>query len=214
MQITSYRQIKPLYGKQPKQLVIFLHGLGADENDLIGLAQEFNDLLPDAHFISPNAPFLCDMAPYGYQWFSLQDRNADAMHQGIKRSAPILEKFIEERLKEFDLEYKDLILIGFSQGTMMSLHLAPRLPKSISAVIGYSGALLKPNLLKDEVKSHPKTLLIHGSIDEIVNAQELTAAKNALNAANIPVDSHLLSNLGHAIDMRGIEKARNFLKNL
>src|SRR5947208_8561128 len=112
----------PVAGGKPRQLVILLHGLGADGNDLIGLAPVLARLLPDAEFVSPNAPFPCDMAPYGYQWFSLQDRSPEAILGGVRASAPILDAFIDDLLAARGLEEKDLALVGFSQGTMMSLY--------------------------------------------------------------------------------------------
>src|SRR6266581_6424649 len=105
----------PLAGGQPRRLVILLHGLGADGNDLIGLAQYWARLLPDAEFLSPNAPFPCDMAPYGYQWFSSQDRSPEAVLAGVRAAAPVLDAFIDEALKERDLADSELALVGFSQ---------------------------------------------------------------------------------------------------
>src|SRR5690606_32458213 len=114
---------------KPKQLIIFLHGVGADGNDLIGLAYELAKHLPDAHFLSPNAPEPFDMAPFGYQWFSLQQYVTQSMElafeqagkfEGAKHAAPPLNAFIDAQLKRFDLTEKDLLLFGFSQGCMMA----------------------------------------------------------------------------------------------
>src|SRR5215212_6641567 len=116
----------PLAGGRPRKLVILLHGLGADGNDLIGLQQYWGRLLPDAEFISPNAPFPCDMAPYGYQWFSVQDRTPTAVLAGVRAAAPSLDAFIDEELQKRDLTASDAVLVGFSQGTMMSLFVGLR----------------------------------------------------------------------------------------
>src|ERR1700739_3035938 len=111
----------PPSGGRPSRLVILLHGLGADGNDLIGLAPYWARLLPTAEFLSPNAPFPCDMAAYGYQWFSSQERSPEAVMGGVRPAAPILDAFIDEALAARELTDSDLALVGFSQGTMMAL---------------------------------------------------------------------------------------------
>ena len=116
----------PASGGKPSRLVVLLHGLGADGNDLIGLAPYWASLLPEAEFLSPNAPFPCDMAPYGYQWFSAQDRSPAAVLAGVRAAAPMLDAFIDEALAERGLGDGELALVGFSQGTMMSLFVGLR----------------------------------------------------------------------------------------
>src|SRR5436190_723186 len=120
----------PLSGGKPRRLVILLHGLGADGNDLIGLQQRWGRVVPDAEFISPNAPFPCDMAPYGYQWFSVQDRTPAALLAGLRAAVPSLDAFIDEELQKRGLTEADTVLVGFSQGTMMSLYIGRRLPQT------------------------------------------------------------------------------------
>src|SRR5437773_1703526 len=112
----------PVAGGQPRRLVILLHGLGADGNDLIGLQQYWGRLVPDAEFVSPNAPFPCDMAGYGYQWFSVQDRTSVAMLAAVRAAAPLLDGFIDEELQKGGFDEGDTALVGFSQGTMMALY--------------------------------------------------------------------------------------------
>src|ERR1700751_203451 len=112
---------QPVSGGRPTRLVLLLHGLGADGNDLIGLAPYWARLLPTAEFLSPNAPFPCDMAPYGYQWYSSQDRAPEAALAGVRAAAPILDAFIDEALATRGLDESDFALVGFSQGTVMSL---------------------------------------------------------------------------------------------
>src|SRR5690242_18353856 len=135
---------KPASGGAPRQLVILLHGLGADGNDLIGLAPYWAPLLPDAEFVAPDAPFPCDMAPFGRQWFSLQDRSPLAILAGVRAAAPILDVFIDEALKARNLDESRLALVGFSQGTMMSLYVGLRRAKALAGIVGFSGALLGP----------------------------------------------------------------------
>src|SRR5207248_8523125 len=112
---------RPVAGGKPRRLVILLHGLGADGNDLIGLQQYWGRLVPDAEFISPNAPFPCDMAPYGYQWFSVQDRSPATVLAGVRAAAPMLDGFIDGELQKRGFDESDTALVGFSQGTMMAL---------------------------------------------------------------------------------------------
>ena len=119
----------PASGGKPKQLVILLHGLGADGSDLIGLAPYWAQLLPEAEFVSPNAPFPCDMGPFGHQWFSVQDRAPATVLAGVRAAAPILDAFIDDLLTERGLASGSLAIVGFSQGTMMSLFVALRRPQ-------------------------------------------------------------------------------------
>ena len=158
----------PAAGGKPRRLVILLHGLGADGNDLIGLAPYWARLLPDAEFLSPNAPFPCDMAPYGYQWFSSQDRSREAVLGGVRAAAPILDAFIDEALAERGLADSDLALVGFSQGTMMSLFVGLRRDEPVAGIVGFSGRLLAPDLLASELRSRPPILLVHGTEDPLV----------------------------------------------
>lgn len=194
-----------------KQLVILLHGLGADGNDLFGLVPYFTDNLPDAHFISPNAPFPCDMAPYGRQWFSLMVREETPILAGLRNAEPILNDFIDNKLKGLGLEDKDLAIIGFSQGTMLALHTALRRAKPIGGVLGYSGALVAPHLLKDEIKSHPPICLVHGEEDEVVPFDAFSQAISVLQKLGENVQGYSREGLGHGIDPAGMQIGRKFL---
>src|SRR5919202_3684880 len=132
----------PRAGKAPEQVVVLLHGVGADGRDLIELAPLLSEHLPNAAFYAPDAPFPCDMAPYGRQWFSLQDRRPQALLRGVRTVAPMLDQFIDSLLERHGLDARRLALVGFSQGTMLSLYAAPRRSQPVGAVLGYSGALL------------------------------------------------------------------------
>src|SRR5258705_6468644 len=142
----------PASGGRPSRLVILLHGLGADGNDLIGLAPYWARLLPTAEFVSPNAPFPCDMAPYGYQWFSAQDRSPATVLAGVRAAAPLLDSFIDDALAERGLDDSDLALVGFSQGTMMSLFVGLRRAKPVAGIVGFSGRVLAADLLAGELR--------------------------------------------------------------
>jgi phospholipase/carboxylesterase len=201
----------PASGGKATSLVILLHGLGADGQDLIDLAQHLGPVLPDTAFVAPNAPEPCDMAPYGYQWFSVQDRTPSVIAAGVDRSAPVLSQFIEGELAKRGLDAGRLALVGFSQGTMMSLHVGPRLHPGPAAIVGFSGRLIAPQRLAAEKRSNPPTLLIHGDADEVVPFDSLAAGVAGLTAAGLPVEGVRRPGLGHGIDEPGLEAAARFL---
>jgi len=190
-----------------------LHGLGADGNDLIGLAPYWASLLPTAEFLSPNAPFPCDMAPYGYQWFSVQDRSPATVLAGVRASAPLLQSFIDDALAQRALDDADLALVGFSQGTMMSLFVGLRRNRPVAGILGFSGRLLAPELLASELSSRPRTLLVHGTDDPLVPFESLAAAETALKAAAVPVETLICEGIAHSIDENGLRRGGAFLKD-
>ncbi len=204
----------PASGGKPKRLVILLHGLGADGNDLIGLAPYWAPLLPEAEFVSPNAPFPCDMAPYGYQWFSSQDRSPAAILAGVRAASPILDAFIDEALAERGFGDGDLALVGFSQGTMMSLFVGLRRSRPVAGILGYSGRLLAPELLANELRSRPRTFLVHGTEDPLVPYASLAAAETALTGAGVPVETLSCPGIGHSIDEEGLRRGGQFLRDV
>jgi len=204
----------PASGGRPSRLVILLHGLGADGNDLIGLAPYWASLLPTAEFLSPNAPFPCDMAPYGYQWFSAQDRSPTAVLAGVRASAPVLQAFIDDALADRGLDDADLALVGFSQGTMMSLFVGLRRPRSVAGIVGFSGRLLAPELLAEELRSRPRLLLIHGTDDPLVPYESLAIAEAALESADVQVETLTCNGIGHSIDENGLRRGGSFLKDV
>jgi phospholipase/carboxylesterase len=201
----------PLSGGAPRRLVILLHGLGADGNDLIGLQQYWGRLLPDAEFVSPNAPFPCDMGPYGYQWFSVQDRTPQAVLAGVRAAAPILDAFIDGELQKRGLSDSDAALVGFSQGTMISLYVGLRRERELAGILGYSGRLIAPELLSSEMRSRPRTLLIHGTEDPLVPFDSLAHAEAALKQAGVPVETLACYGIEHSISPEGLESGGRFL---
>jgi phospholipase/carboxylesterase len=204
----------PVAGGKPRRLVILLHGLGADGNDLIGLQQYWGRLLPDAEFVSPNAPFPCDMAGYGYQWFSVQDRTPAAMLAGVRAAAPILDAYIDEELQKRGLTENDAALVGFSQGTMMSLFVGLRRERQLAGILGYSGRLIAPDLLADELRSRPPVLLVHGTKDSMVPFDSLAMAETALKAAAVPVETLACPGIEHSIDPEGLQRGGRFLRQV
>jgi len=204
----------PASGGRPSRLVILLHGLGADGNDLIGLAPYWATLLPTTEFVSPNAPFPCDMAPYGYQWFSAQDRSPAAVLAGVRAAAPFLDAFIDDALAKRRLDDADLALVGFSQGTMMSLYVGLRRSRPVAGIVGFSGRLLAPELLASELRSRPRTLLVHGTDDPLVPYESLAAAETALTDIGVPVETLTCAGVGHSIDESGLRRGGSFLKDV
>ncbi len=203
---------EPAAGGPAHQLVILLHGVGAGGDDLIGLAPLVADLLPHAAFVAPDGPFPYDMAPFGRQWFSLQDRSPTALAAGVRAAAPRLEAFVDAQLQARGLDDAALALVGFSQGTMMALHLATRRSRPCAAVVGFSGALIDPVRLPDEVRSRPRVLLIHGEADDVVNPACLGQAEAALATVGVPVLAEMRPGLGHGIDGPGLALAARFLR--
>ena len=201
----------PASGGKAKQLVILLHGWGADGPNLIDLADMFAPLLPDAQFIAPNAPYPCEANPYGYQWFSLMDRQPSHLLAGVRGAAEILNAFLDEQLKTLGLDNSKLALVGFSQGTMTGLHVALRRVPAIGCLVGFSGRRLSEDLLSKEIAARPPICLIHGNADDVVPYASLAHAEAALKAHGVSVEAHTRPFLGHSIDMEGMTAAGTFL---
>lgn len=204
-------RVLPHSGERAQKLVILLHGLGADGQDLISLAENWSPLLPDTEFIAPNAPFPCDMAPWGFQWFSLQVFSHEAIHQGVVEASKHLNAFIDEALSKRGLKEADLALVGFSQGTMMALHTGLRRNHQIAAILGYSGALAGPETLASEITARPPILLIHGDQDLVIPVGALFAAEATLSQAGCDIHSLVRPGLAHGIDNKGIDEGGRFL---
>lgn len=197
----------------PKKIVVFLHGYGADGADLISLAPVISDAarLEDFLFLSPDAPHQCEVSPFGKQWFSLLSRTEEYIESGLENVLPSVSEFLESVTAQYGLKMSDVILIGFSQGTMLALYTALRLKTSVAAVIGFSGALF--GNVPADVKKFP-VLLIHGKMDEVVPYAALSAAVSKLSSAGFAVESVSREGLGHGIDEAGLIQAVNFIKKI
>lgn len=207
-------QAGPQSGGKPKQLVVLLHGWGANGDDLIGLAPYLAPALPDALFLSPNAPFPCEANPMGLQWFGLMD-NSDAQKlAGLRLAASLVEAFLDEQMAALGLPAEKVALIGFSQGTMLALHVGPRRAAPLAGIVGYSGALLSPELLAEEIKSRPPVLLVHGASDPVVPPQASAAAAELLQGLAVPVETLFRPGLPHSIDEQGLLRAQGFLQRV
>lgn len=202
--------LKPKSGAS-EQLIILLHGVGADGHDLISLAPMLQDAFPQATFISPHAPFEYDMAPMGRQWFSLADRSPDALLEGAQSAAPFLNNFIDDQLTILGLDDSKLGIISFSQGTMAALYTMLRRAKPCAGIAAFSGALIGGDELQSEVMSKPPVALIHGDLDEVVPHAAMALAEEALLEAGVPVQSLTAQGVGHGIDPVGMQFAAEFL---
>ena len=203
-------------GGTAKRLVVFLHGYGADGNDLIEIGRAWQGMLPDTAFVSPHAPELCGQAPVGRQWFPLTFRNPEERWLGVNQAAPMLNRFLDAELERRKLPPAALALVGFSQGTMMALHVGLRRAVAPAAIVGYSGLFVLPNnaepaVVAGEVKSKPPVLLIHGDRDELIPPQALFHGSQALAALDVPVEWHISQGVGHGIDQEGLRHGGAFL---
>jgi phospholipase/carboxylesterase len=215
MKELEFVENSPLSNQKPKKLIVFLHGYGASGKDLIGLAKEFSSVLPTSHFVSPDAPFALENAFFpGYQWFSLANYNPQILNPQILTANNILDNFIDFHLKRFGLNYQDLILVGFSQGSMMAMYNSLRREGGCRGVIAYSGKLILPTLLGEKIKSKPKICLIHGRNDEVLPFDNFLEAQKLLKEEQIPFEAHALEGLGHGIDHHGLRIGKEFLKGL
>ncbi|OWJ57611.1 alpha/beta hydrolase [Inquilinus limosus] len=205
-------RLAPASGRAPKALIVLLHGVGADGQDLIGLAPHWARYLPEAEFLAPDGPEPCDMAPFGRQWFSLQDRTPAAMEAGLQAALPIVNGFLDQALAERGLTDADLALVGFSQGTMTSLYTALRRPRPCAAVVGYSGALLGAPTLAQDIASRPPVLLVHGEDDGVVPFAAMAAASQALRGAGVEVETLARPGLAHGIDPEGLVAGLDMLR--
>ena len=206
-------RLAPHSGGAPKQLVILLHGYGADGNDLIGLGKAWASYLPDAAFISPHAPEALPGQFFGSrQWFNLEMRSEREWEEGVRRAQPGLTAFIVEEARKAQLPLGSVALVGFSQGTMMALQVGLRLPEAPAAIVGFSGHLAGTTQLAAEIKVKPPVLLIHGADDEVIPCQAIHLARNALAAVGVAVQWQIRPGLGHGIDLEGLQAAGLFLR--
>jgi phospholipase/carboxylesterase len=195
-----------------RQLVVLCHGLGADGNDLIGLAPDWAEALPEAAFMAPNAPFPCDGAPMGRQWFPLWDRTPSQLEAGVRMAAGILNAWLDEQIAARGLTPAQVALMGFSQGAMTSLFAALRRPAPIGCVLAFSGALLGGDAMGAEITARPPVLIVHGEADPVVPVGASRAAEAALVAAGVPVTARYVPGLPHGIDPASIAAGAAFLK--
>ena len=208
--------------KQPqsgdtRSAVVFLHGYGANGADLLGLADPLADHLPDTLFVAPDAPENCAGSPFGYQWFPIpwiDGSSEEESSRGMQQAVEDLNAFLDALMVDEDLLPEQVCLFGFSQGTMMSLHVAPRREDPVAGIVAFSGRLLEPELLADEVQSRMPILLVHGDQDDVVPVQSLPQAAEALqNAGFSDVYAHVMKGTAHGIAPDGLSVALAFIRH-
>ncbi|WP_282077193.1 alpha/beta hydrolase [Epibacterium ulvae] len=208
---------EPLSG-DTRSIVVFVHGYGANGADLLGLADPLAEHLPDTLFVAPDAPEACAGAPMGFQWFPIpwiDGSSEEESERGMHAAVEDLNAFLDALMVDEDVLPEQVVLFGFSQGTMMSLHVAPRREDAVAGLVGFSGRLLRPELLKDEAVSRMPILLVHGDQDDVVPVQSLPEAAQALQDAEFKdVYAHVMKGTGHGIDPDGLGVALAFMRDV
>lgn len=216
---------RPAAAGETKSAVIFLHGYGADGEDLISLSPYMAKAMPTTAFYAPHAPDLCEISPFGRQWFSLADYDPDllrrdphtfeqameALYPGASTAAATVDAFIAEICQHHQITHQNIALVGFSQGSMMALHVALRHQQPIAGVVAFSGAVVGASVLPQQITARPPVLLVHGAQDEVLPIRALSLAEQALTAVGVPHEVVQRPRLGHGIDDIGLERAIDFL---
>lgn len=201
-------------GDKVERVIVFLHGYGADGNDLISLSEPLGQGIENCLFVSPHAPFACDMSPMGRQWFSIDLSEPREFGKGAESARPELDGFLTGLMKQTGVAAENVVLVGFSQGTMMALTTAYQREEAFGAVIGFSGALPDPENFLPKVKSKPPVLLVHGQADPVVPHSLMLPAASMLSAAEIEVQTHSVPGLQHGIDNSGLNAAYMMLRRV
>ena len=200
-----------------RSIVVFVHGYGANGADLLGLADPLAEHLPDTLFVAPDAPEQIPGYPGGYQWFPIpwiDGSSEEESARGMAAASDDLNAFLDALMVDEDVLPEQVVLFGFSQGTMMSLHIAPRREDAVAGVVGFSGRLLNPELLADEVQVRPPILLVHGDQDDVVPPQSLPQAAEALQEAGWQdVFAHVMKGTAHGIAPDGLSVALAFMRD-
>ncbi|TVV76007.1 alpha/beta hydrolase [Sphingomonas solaris] len=204
-------RLAPASGGTPKQIVVLLHGYGSNGADLIGLAPHWRGALKDTLFVAPNAPERVPGMPGGFQWWGLASFDRAALAAGAARAAPVLDAYLDALLADHGLTDDRLALVGFSQGTMMALHVGPRRQRALAGIVGYSGMLADPAGFAGGVRSKPPVLLIHGDADPVVPVAGFHEAKREMHRSGFAVSDHLSRGLEHSVDMDGLRAGERFL---
>ena len=212
--IVNGSSLQPLSGGRPRHIILLLHGYGSNGADLISLAPHWQQDVPDALFLAPNAPQRSGGNGSGYQWWPLHALTPQAFESGANSAAPAINAFIDRKLTQYYLGDADLAIVGFSQGTMMALHVGLRRKAQVAGILGYSGMLTGAAKLRRDEITKPPVLLIHGSDDPVVPVSALKAAENALLEVGVGVTTHVSAGLGHSIDPAGLRVGADFLRRV
>jgi len=203
-------RLAPLSGSKPNALVILIHGYGSNGDDLIALARLIQPALPHAAFVAPDAPSQIPRMASAHQWWPIETFSMAERAAGASAAAPVLDAFITHELEQADLPSERLLLVGFSQGTMMALHVGLRRPESVAGIVGISGMLVAPERLQAEIRSRPPVLLIHGTDDDVVPFGSMELASTALTSSGVPVETYASQGVAHSVDQDGLAAATAF----
>jgi len=206
--IVNGSSLQPLSGGPPTSIVLLLHGYGSNGADLISLAPHWRQALQGTLFLAPNAPQRCGP---GYQWWPLTTLTPQALAAGAASAALAVDAFIDRKLSQYGLTDADLAIVGFSQGTMMALHVGLRRKAKVAGIVGYAGMLTSTADLSHALPTKPPVLLIHGSADPVVPVAALHAAKATLEKLGVEVSAHVSSGIGHSVDPVGLRLGGDFV---
>ncbi len=204
-------RLAPLSGSVPDALVILVHGYGSNGEDLLSLARVLRRALPNAAFVAPNAPSQIAGMAAAYQWWPIETFSMAERATGAASAAPGLDAFITQELATTGLPSNRLLLVGFSQGTMMALHVGLRRAEPVAGIVGISGMLVAPDTLDADIRSRPPVLLIHGTEDEVVPFRSMNVASTALTAVGVDVETHVSPGIGHSVGQDGLTPATQFV---
>lgn len=200
----------PQSGGAATSLIILLHGRGSNGDDLIGLADAMKGHFPDTAFHAPNAPI--EVGGFGYQWFEVN--GLESRGPGLEGVAPTINEFIDQMLEQYKLPASKCALIGFSQGTITSIHVAPRRADQLAGVVGFSGAMFTGSTLAEQLRSKPPFILIHGDGDLVLDSRETELATKKFEEVGVPVTTHILPGVQHTINQEGLVLAVGFLERV
>lgn len=207
-------RLPPASGRSPRSLVVLLHGYGSNGDDLISLAPLIQPMIPDAAFVAPNAPSCLRGMADGYQWWPIETFSMTERSTGAIAAAPAIDAFLTDELERLGLSEDRLLLVGFSQGTMMALHVGPRRERALAGIIGFSGMLVAPELMATEVRSRPPVLLVHGTADDVVPFASLAQAEQAMTSGGFSVETQVSRGIGHSVGADGLAAAGAFAQRV